>query len=152
MIVVWLFFIVPRVCLQFVIVVFPEHTHLQKMSSPVTSNQLENMYHNSFYDKTFYAMGRTSFLIWPPIWQTAAIMIFRIPLNFVFRCLKSCVLWALLYQMRPLYHYLKSRLMILYYNISPNRSSRSNDDGEFYDDEIDVKDNDNDDDDDDDDV
>ena len=78
-------------------------------------------------------------------------MIFRIQLNFVFRCFKSCVLWALLYQMRPLYHYLKSRPMILYYNISPNRRSRSNDDGEFYDDEIDVKDNDNDDDDEDDD-
>ena len=28
MIVVWLFLPVPRVCLQFVIVVFPDHTHL----------------------------------------------------------------------------------------------------------------------------
>ena len=28
MIVVWLFLAVPRVCLQFVIVVFPNHTHL----------------------------------------------------------------------------------------------------------------------------
>ena len=27
-IVVWLFLVVPLVCLQFVIVVFPEHTHL----------------------------------------------------------------------------------------------------------------------------
>ena len=27
-IVVWLFLTVPRVCLQFVIVVFPDHTHL----------------------------------------------------------------------------------------------------------------------------
>ena len=27
-IVVWLFLAVPRVCLQFVIVVFPDHTHL----------------------------------------------------------------------------------------------------------------------------
>ena len=26
-IVVWLFLAVPRVCLQFVIVIFPEHTH-----------------------------------------------------------------------------------------------------------------------------
>ena len=28
MIVVWLFLMMPRVCLQFVIVVFPDHTHL----------------------------------------------------------------------------------------------------------------------------
>ena len=28
MIVVWLFLTMPRVCLQFLIVVFPEHTHL----------------------------------------------------------------------------------------------------------------------------
>ena len=28
MIVVWLFLTIPRVCLQFVIVVFPDHTHL----------------------------------------------------------------------------------------------------------------------------
>ena len=28
MIVVWLFLIMPQVCLQFVIVVFPDHTHL----------------------------------------------------------------------------------------------------------------------------
>ena len=28
MTVVWLFLAVPRVCLQFVIVVFPDHTHL----------------------------------------------------------------------------------------------------------------------------
>ena len=29
MIVVWLFLVVPWVCLQFAIVVFPDHTHLQ---------------------------------------------------------------------------------------------------------------------------
>ena len=28
-IVVWLFLVVPWICLQFVIVVFPDHTHLQ---------------------------------------------------------------------------------------------------------------------------
>ena len=28
MIIVWLFLTIPRVCLQFVIVVFPDHTHL----------------------------------------------------------------------------------------------------------------------------
>ena len=33
MIVVWLFLAVPRVWLQFVIVVFPEHTHLQILTA-----------------------------------------------------------------------------------------------------------------------
>ena len=37
MIVVWLFLAVPRVCLQFVIVVFPDHTHLLSLSSLVDS-------------------------------------------------------------------------------------------------------------------
>ena len=32
-IVVWLFLAVPRGCLQFVIVVFPDHTHLQFITS-----------------------------------------------------------------------------------------------------------------------
>ena len=32
-IVVWLFFAVPLVCLRFVIVVFPDHTHLHKLEN-----------------------------------------------------------------------------------------------------------------------
>ena len=32
MIVVWLFLLVPLVCLQFVIVIFPDHTHLPFLS------------------------------------------------------------------------------------------------------------------------
>ena len=37
-IVVWLFLTVPRVCLQFVIVVFPDHTHLLSLTlkTPLT--------------------------------------------------------------------------------------------------------------------
>ena len=34
MIVVWLFLVMPKVCLQFVIVVFPDHTHLLSLWSP----------------------------------------------------------------------------------------------------------------------
>ena len=43
-----LFLALPRGCLRFVIVVFPDHTHLLFV---VTFNYLENMYHNNFYDK-----------------------------------------------------------------------------------------------------
>ena len=36
-IVVWLFFVVPWVCLQFVIVVFPDHTHALAISNVFSS-------------------------------------------------------------------------------------------------------------------
>ena len=42
----------------------------------VTSNYLENMYRDSFLTKSFCAMGRTCFLIWP----TAAILNCKIQL------------------------------------------------------------------------
>ena len=34
-IVVWLFLMMPRVCLQLVIVVFPDHTHLLFLNQPI---------------------------------------------------------------------------------------------------------------------
>ena len=37
-IVVWLFLAVPRVCLQFVIVVFPDHTHLLVLTLHISSD------------------------------------------------------------------------------------------------------------------
>ena len=42
-IVVWLFLMVPSVCLQFVIMVFPDHTHLQllKGTAKLKANQSE---------------------------------------------------------------------------------------------------------------
>ena len=44
---VWLFLAVPRVCLQFVIVVFPDHTHLVFLK---TQNLIKN-YHYSISSK-----------------------------------------------------------------------------------------------------
>ena len=38
MIVVWLFHMVPRVCLQFVIMVFPDHTHLLFLNRLIVSS------------------------------------------------------------------------------------------------------------------
>ena len=38
-IVVWLFLAVPWVCLQFVIVVFPDHTHLLFLETHIISNK-----------------------------------------------------------------------------------------------------------------
>ena len=40
MIVVWLFLRVPWVCLQFVIVVFPDHTHLLFLEDPPLSDSI----------------------------------------------------------------------------------------------------------------
>ena len=42
----------------------------------LTSNYLENMYHNSFYGKKFLGYGRASFGLWP----TAALLNFQIQL------------------------------------------------------------------------
>ena len=49
-IVVWLFLVVPWVCLQFVIVVFPDHAHLlffpgRHKSRPVFSEKIANLTH-----------------------------------------------------------------------------------------------------------
>ena len=51
---------------------------------------LENMYYNSFYDKTFLCNGFSCF----PIWPTAAILDFKIQLVF-FNISFSMVLWSL---------------------------------------------------------
>ena len=43
-IVVWLFFAVPLVCLQFVIVVIPDHTHLLFLVSSAKRRMLDPIY------------------------------------------------------------------------------------------------------------
>ena len=47
--VVWLFLVVPWVCLQFVIVVFPDHTHLLFFKKNQYMSQIPIMDYNIFY-------------------------------------------------------------------------------------------------------
>ena len=45
MIVVWLFFAVPGVCLQFVFVVYPDHTHLLRLGYKLLAHAHRQYYH-----------------------------------------------------------------------------------------------------------
>ena len=49
-IVVWLFLAVPWVCLQFVMVVFPDHTHLLFLLTDACQHCITTGMHNSFFD------------------------------------------------------------------------------------------------------
>ena len=51
--VVWLFLTVPRVCLQFVIVVLPDHTHLLSMDVTLNTRILE-LVHESIDGPSMY--------------------------------------------------------------------------------------------------
>ena len=60
MIVVWLFLTIPWFCLQFVLVVFPDHTHLLSLRSPVGKGL------TSCLSCLFFSLGICRFPIWCP--------------------------------------------------------------------------------------
>ena len=60
-IVVWLFLAVPWVCLQFVIVVFPDHTHLLFLKILLQEGISEPVFHVSIVYKLKKNIGKSSF-------------------------------------------------------------------------------------------
>ena len=57
-IVVWLFLTMQRVCLQFVIVIFPDHTHL--LLRQKASNKLQCTYNGDFKLRSFFKKNASS--------------------------------------------------------------------------------------------
>ena len=51
--VVWLFLTVPWGCLQFVIVVFPDHTHLLFLNLSITNGLVSSKVYNEWDDFNF---------------------------------------------------------------------------------------------------
>ena len=62
--VVWLFLVVPWVCLQFVIVVFPDHTHLLFYRRCIQSTYIKILVSCEFWEFTFHYFFQDRFYTW----------------------------------------------------------------------------------------
>ena len=58
----WLFFAVPWVCLQFVIVVFPDHTHLLFLTGKWTLERLHMYFLYSYYVRRIFEKYQASII------------------------------------------------------------------------------------------